>query len=279
MANFFKGVIAGIGGVAPGLSGSVLLIIFGLYQSVLDALGSLFVNFKDKLRFLLPIVLGMFTGVLLFSKVIDFCLAAYEMPTRFCFLGLIIGTIPLFYQEVKKKGFKNRYYAVIIAAALFGTWMFSVNPESFRQITDPNLMQCIFLGVAVAATAIVPGLDPAVTLSSLGYYEVYVRSLANMDLSVLLPMLIGLALGAVGISFVMSTLFGRFYTAAFSVVFGVFLSMIPNMLNDSCVLRFNTASAISLALMVIGFCVSFYLGDFKRNNERIKAFIKNRKNS
>ena len=30
--NFKKGIIVGIGGIAPGLSGSVLLVIFGLYQ-------------------------------------------------------------------------------------------------------------------------------------------------------------------------------------------------------------------------------------------------------
>ena len=42
MNRFFKGIIVGLGGVAPGLSGSVLLIIFGLYQKTLDALGNLF---------------------------------------------------------------------------------------------------------------------------------------------------------------------------------------------------------------------------------------------
>ena len=46
MINFLKGIIAGIGGVAPGLSGSVLLIICGLYQKTLDTLGTLFNNFK-----------------------------------------------------------------------------------------------------------------------------------------------------------------------------------------------------------------------------------------
>lgn len=86
MKTFLKSIVVGIGGVAPGLSGSVLLIIFGLYQQTLEALGTLFVNFKKNIRFLLPVVSGMFVGVLLFSKVIDFFLAAYEMPTRFCFL-------------------------------------------------------------------------------------------------------------------------------------------------------------------------------------------------
>ena len=44
MKLFLKGVVVGFGGIAPGLSGSILLIIFGLYRKVLDALGSLLTN-------------------------------------------------------------------------------------------------------------------------------------------------------------------------------------------------------------------------------------------
>lgn len=264
MINLLKGIVAGIGGVAPGLSGSVLLIIMGLYQKVLDSLGTLFMDLKKNVKFLLPIVAGMGIGVLLFSKLLDYCLNNFEVPTRFCFLGLIIGTIPLFYKEVKKEGFSNKYYLVILFSAVFGTWFFTLNPDAFPQIVEPNLLQCVILGVAVAATAIIPGVDPAVFLSTLGYYEVYVRSLAEVDLSVLLPMLIGLAGGAVLISFVMSTLFRKFYTFTFSIVFGLFLSMIPNMLNEKCVLGLNRMSIVSVVLMMIGFAVSYYLGNVKK---------------
>ena len=274
MTNFLKGIVAGLGGVAPGLSGSVLLIIFGLYQKMLDAMGTLFKDFRNNIRFLLPVVSGMFVGVLLFSKVIDFFLGNYEMPTRFCFLGLILGTVPLFYSEVKKEGFSRKYYVVILLAAILGTWMFTLNPGAFPQVMDPTPWQSVVLGVAVAATAIVPGVDPAVFLSSLGFYEMYVRSLANFDLQVLLPMVVGLAVGAVGISFGMSQLFKRFYTGTFSVIFGVFLSMILNMLNESCVLAMNGESVISVIVMVMGFLVSFYLGDMETNNRRLRKIIK-----
>ena len=277
MKNFFKGIIAGIGGVAPGLSGSVLLIIMGLYQDTLDALGTLLGNFKKNIRFLFPIISGMFIGVLLFSKVIDFFLSNYEMPTRFCFLGLILGTVPLFYKEVKKNGFARKYYVIIILAAVLGTWLFTLNPDAFAQIENPTLFQSIFLGVAVAATAIVPGADPAVLLSTLGYYELYVSSLADFDLRVLLPMLIGLAIGGCGISFGMSMLFRHFYTATFSVIFGIFLSMIPNMLNESCVLGINGETFISFVLMIIGFGVSYYLGDVEKHNDYLKAKLKRKK--
>jgi len=271
MDRFFKGIIVGLGGVAPGLSGSVLLIIFGLYRKTLDALGSLLKDLKKNLRFLLPLVLGMFLGVLLFSKVIDFFLTYHEMPTRFCFLGLILGTLPMVWKEVKQEGFAPRYWAVIILAAAAGTWIFTLNADGFPQVTDPNLLQCILLGVAVAATAIIPGVDPAVFLSSLGFYEMYVRALAQLDLGILAPMVIGLAAGAVAISFTMSLLFKRFYTATFCVIFGIFLSMIPNMLTPACVLGYNAVSALSLAVMVVGFAVSYYLGDFRRHNAWLRG--------
>ena len=260
MKNYLKGILVGIGGVSPGLSGSVLLIIFGLYQKTLDALGNLVKQFRKNIKFLLPLVLGMFTGVLLFSKVIDFFLNRYEMPTSFCFLGLIIGTLPMVWQEVRKEGFSPKYYAVILVSAAVGFWFFRWNPNVFPQVTEPNLVQKLLLGVAVAATAIIPGVDPAVFLSTLGLYRVYVGALADLDFSILLPMAVGLAVGAVAISFCMSRLFKRFYTATYSVIFGIFLSMIPNMLTENCVLGFNLISLISIVVMVAGFFVSYCLG-------------------
>ena len=277
MERFCKGILVGIGGVAPGLSGSVLLIIFGLYRKTLEALGTLLTNLRKNLTFLLPLVAGMGIGVLLFSRILDFCLASYEMPTRFCFLGLILGTLPMVWKEVRKEGFSKGYYGLILLAAAAGTCLFTLNPSLFPQVTDPNLLQCICLGVAVAATAIIPGVDPAVFLSTLGFYEMYVRALAEFSLPVLIPMVAGLALGAVGISFVMSLLFRRWYTGTFSVIFGIFLSMVPNMLTESCVLAWDIPSLVSLVVMVLGFALSFYLGDFQAHNAKRKQIIKKKR--
>ncbi len=266
MKTFLKGIIVGIGGVSPGLSGSVLLIIFGLYQKTLDALGNFFKDLKKNVKFLLPLVLGMFAGVLLFSKIINFFMNTYEMPTCFCFLGLILGTLPMVWKEVRKEGFSKVYYIVIIIAAAVGFWFFRTNPDVFKQVTDPTLLQSILLGVAVAATAIIPGVDPAVFLSTLGFYRMYVAALADFDLRILLPMVLGLGVGAVAISFGMSRLFKHFYTATYSVIFGIFLSMIPNMLSENCVLGWNWMSVISIILLVLGFVVSYVLGRRKKND-------------
>ena len=157
MITFLKGLIVGIGGIAPGLSGSVLLVIFGLYQKTINAIATLFKDFKKNILFLIPLCLGFGIGAIIFSKIVNFLLNNFEAQTRFAFLGLVVGTIPLFYKEVKKEGFSNKYYIVIVIAAILGLSVFSFNSNLFPPVTDPNLFQSVILGIAVAGSSIVPG--------------------------------------------------------------------------------------------------------------------------
>ena len=272
--HFLKGIIAGVGGIAPGLSGSVLLVIMGLYEKTINALGTLFKHFKKNVKFLLPVCLGMACGVLLFSKIVDFLLANFETPTRFAFLGLVLGTIPLFYRQVRKKGFRGRYYFVMLVAGLAGLMLFGMNRALFPQITDPNFFQKVFLGVAVAGSSIVPGVDSAVIMSSLGLYELYVSSIANLDMSVLLPALIGLVLGAAAISAGMNFLLKKAYTLTFSIIFGLFISIIPNILQDCYKINNLWEGAVAIAFALAGCIVSYYLGDISANNARLKRLFK-----
>ena len=274
MTNFLKGIVVGIGGIAPGLSGSVLLVIFGLYQKTINAIGTIFKDFKKNLMFLIPLFAGFGVGVLIFSKIVDFLLNNFEMQTRFTFLGLIIGTIPLFYKEVKKEGFNKKYYIVMLISAIAGIALFSLNKDLFPVITDPNLFQSVLLGFAVAGSSIVPGVDSAVILSTLGLYELYVGSIADFNLAILIPAAFGLGIGVLVISFLMNKLLSKFYTVTFSIIFGLFLSIIPNVLNSSCVLGFNMSSVFAIILVIIGFIFSYFLGDVKNNIAKIKAFTK-----
>ena len=273
MLNFLKGILVGMGGIAPGLSGSVLLVILGLYQKTITAIGTIFKNFKKNIAFLFPLFLGFGVGVLLFSKIVDFLLGNYEMYTRYAFLGLVLGTIPLFYKEVKKEGFSKKYYIYIIIAAILGFSLFFFNKNLFPTITNPNLFQSVLLGVAVAGSSIVPGVDSAVILSSLGLYELYVGSLADFNLSILIPAGFGLVIGALVISFIINKLIKKYYTATFSIIFGLFLSIIPNVLNNSCTLGLNVNSVISIIIMIISFGVSYFLGNVKENVKKIKSFF------
>ncbi len=268
--NFFKGIIVGIGGVAPGLSGSVLLVIFGLYQKTINAIGTIFKDFKKNVCFLIPLFLGFGVGVLLFSKVVNFLLNNFEAPTRFAFLGLILGTLPLFWKEVKKEGFNKKYYIAIVAGLIVGILLFYFNANLFPVVTEPNLFQSVILGVAVAGSSIVPGVDSAAILSSLGLYELYVESVAELNFAILIPAGVGLGLGVLVISFIVNKLIKHCYTLTFSIIFGLFLSIIPKVLNGSCIEGFNIGS---IFFVIFGFLFSLYFGDIQNNNENIKNFF------
>lgn len=268
--NFFKGIIVGIGGVAPGLSGSVLLVIFGLYQKTINAIGTIFKDFKKNVCFLIPLFLGFGVGVLLFSKVVNFLLNNFEAPTRFAFLGLILGTLPLFWKEVKKEGFNKKYYIAIVAGLIVGILLFYFNANLFPVVTEPNLFQSVILGVAVAGSSIVPGVDSAAILSSLGLYELYVESVAELNFAILIPAGVGLGLGVLVISFIVNKLIKHCYTLTFSIIFGLFLSIIPKVLNGSCIEGFNIGS---IFFVIFGFLFSLYFGDIQNNNEKIKNFF------
>lgn len=270
LKNFFKGLIAGIGGIAPGLSGSVLLVILGLYEQTVNAIGTLFKNFKTNIKFLLPLLAGLGVGIFLFSKVVDYLLESFEFQTRYAFLGLILGTIPLFYREVRKNGFRKRYYGLMAVAAAVGFFLFGFNRHLFPAVTEPNLLQCVLLGVAVAGSSIVPGVDSAAIMSAFGLYELYVSSLADFNLQILIPAAGGLIVGALVISFVMNLLIKKAYTGTFSVIFGMFLAIIPTVvMEESCTVTSLPMGLAAIGFALVGAVISLYFGDIKGNNQRI----------
>ena len=279
MKNFFKGIVVGLGGVAPGLSGSVLMVIFGLYQKTIECISSIFdfKRLKENLTFLIPLGLGMIGGVILFSKTVNFLLSEFEVYTRFAFLGLILGTLPLLNKEVRKEGFKPIYYVVIAVCFVFGLWILYSN-SFFSEVKDPNLLHSFVLGISVAGSYIVPGVDSAAILNALGMYQIWldITSVKILDLQILIPAFCGLAVGVLGISFIINKLIKHFYTATFSVIFGLFLSVIPSVIVEmktKFTVGLNSYTIGGIIAVIVGFFVSLYLGDIAENNKKIKKLF------
>ena len=268
MKNFLKGIVIGLGAVAPGLSGSILLVIFGLYQKTVTAISQIFKQFIKSVKFLMPLALGILLGILMFSKLVDWLLTSFEMQTRFAFLGFILGSLPMFYREVKKEGFHPKYYLVMACGLLLGVILFGFNRNLFPEITSPNLLQSVLLGLVVAASYIVPGVDSAAILSAFGLYNLWVSSLANINLTVLLPAAVGLVVGVLGVSMLIKMLISKCYTLTFSAIFGLFLSVVPSVLNERCVPGLNVQTLVSGILLVVGVVLSLLFGKLEKLTER-----------
>ena len=268
MINFLKGIATGLGAIAPGLSGSVLLVIFGLYRKTIAAINDFFrlKNIGKNFRFLAILGCGILIGAVLFSKLVDFLLVNFEMYTRFAFLGLILGTIPLFFREVRKEGFSPKYYIFILAAFCVGIFLFVFNRDYFPPVEDPDIWQSVVLGLAVAVSYIVPGVDSAAILSALGFYDLWVSSVAHFNFEVLIPAGVGAVIGVIIISLVINKLIANFYTATFSTIFGLFLSVIPSVLSENSLASagVNIQTLISVILMAAGFVLSILFGNLEK---------------
>ena len=92
---FLKGILIGIAKIIPGLSGSVLMISFNLYDKAIDAITNFFSDVKRNFTFLLNISLGILIGIVMFSNILNYFIKNYYVYTTSLFIGLILGGIPL----------------------------------------------------------------------------------------------------------------------------------------------------------------------------------------
>ena len=90
---FVSAMIAISAMVLPGISGSTLLLIFGLYIPIISAIKDLLhLNFSV-LPILIVFGLGVITGIILVIRLIKIALKKYRSQTIYCIIGLMIGSL------------------------------------------------------------------------------------------------------------------------------------------------------------------------------------------
>lgn len=160
MKSFFidslKGIALGAGAILPGISSGVLCVIFGIYEKLLDSILYFFKDIKKNFRFLLPIFIGIFVGVLIFSNFLQYFLITFPIQTNSIFMGLILGTIPSLLNTLKEEKDKNitnfKYFlafficfSIGVGSVLLENSISTTNIESIENVTFLYLMLSGFL--------------------------------------------------------------------------------------------------------------------------------------
>ena len=221
--NIIKGIFIGAGAIVPGLSSGVLCVIFGIYEKLLDAVLNFFKDIKQNIKFLFPIALGVGIGVLLFSNGLNYALYAFPIQTKSIFIGLILGTIPSLIKEVnEKQSFRpqNVVYLLIALAIGIVTVILENQMTIISNVEEINSFYLILCGVIMSLGIIVPGVSSTIILMLLGVYSIYLQSVANLYLPVLIPMGIGLALGSIVVMKVTKILLEKQYAKTFYSIIG-----------------------------------------------------------
>ena len=90
---FIASMIAISAMILPGISGSTLLLIFGLYIPIMTKIEA-FLSFDfSVLPILIVFGLGMIAGILTFTKLIRKCLEKYRSQTIYAIIGMMLGSI------------------------------------------------------------------------------------------------------------------------------------------------------------------------------------------
>lgn len=304
------GIIIGMANVIPGVSGSTIAVVFGIYDKFINAITLNIKKLRLNKKFVLPIIAGMASGVLIFSKIITVLYEKFPVQTNFFFTGLIIGSIPMLtVLAIKtKKGMKieKSKIASIIICALIGIAvmiLFSLLESSFGTAQDMagplpvfsvKLALKIFVaGVFGAVAMIVPGISGSLLMLIMGVYPIVIKSIPALFLPesfftaliLLLPngfgVLTGLLIGAKLIKNLLEKAPNHAYAVILGLLCGSALNICPLTKNIfqggflKFLSEFNGISLIlsSAAALILGGAMSFLSSKFSPPEEHSERLI------
>lgn len=289
------GVFIGLAVIVPGVSGSTIAIIFGLYTGMLYAIGNILGDFKRAFAFLLPIGIGVVFGFAVGFLVIREVFNLFLFQVVCLFVGLMAGAMPALTKELR--GAKVNTPRVLLSVVGFiipiAIGVISIvlsasdNPESAATYTDFPLWRFFAylpLGFSVAVTQIVPGLSATAILMAFGQFRPILNSLhtdyifENPVVIILYACLgIGFLVGLVSVSKLFSIILKNHKHTAFFMVVGLALGSIASMFVNTDMYELYIGwinvsvpwldVVIGVVLLIGGFVGSFLLTRYELSKE------------
>ncbi len=269
-----KGFIIGIANIIPGVSGGTLAITLGIYEKLIEAISHFLSNFKENIKFLVPVGLGIILSLLLLSNVIGYSLDHFPVPTVFFFIGLILGGIPMLMKKVKGEYQKASnliiFLIMFVAVASFAFLKSGSNVVSFENMDLMKYIMLFVAGVIAAGTMVIPGISGSFMLMLMGYYEPIIntiRSLTHLEniagnILILFPFGIGVLIGIILVAKIIEYLLKKFEIKTYFAILGFVLASIISILmglGDTNITVLNTI--IGLLFGFIGFVIAYILGE------------------
>ena len=281
--GFLKGILIGLANIIPGVRGGTIAVILGIFDNLINAINNFWRDIKKNLIFLTPIVSGALFSILFFSSILKFCLREYSLPTNLFFAGLVFGSIPLIYKKAIKNSFKAYHFICATIAALFVIFISNVSINNISEISENVsllLITKIFFGGILAAIAmIIPGISGSFILVLLGLYTTIINAISNISQcalnfsnkillintgAIILSFGLGILLGIIFASRLISALLEKFYTVTYFFILGLVIGSIYGIFASPITYQSGTNNfmiLISIITFFIGAVISYFLGD------------------
>lgn len=266
---FLIGILIGTAMIIPGVSGSVIAVIFGVYDKSITALTNLFKNFKKNIIYLFILGSGILTGAIWFSNVMMFLYKKHEIIAKFSFIGLILGGIPFLINEIKKKKTEKINVKMFLITLLFSLvlWYLSENLINLTiNINNSSKILNFFLlflsGFIYSVGKVIPGISGSFLLILIGMYEFVLSIMANPISSVvtsfdkILPFILGLIFGVIVLLKLMKYLLDKKFGLTYSIIIGFVIGSIPALIPK---FSFNLEFITGIIVMIVSFVLSYKL--------------------
>lgn len=264
----FKGMIIGLAKIIPGVSGSLLAVSLGIYNTAIEAISHPFQSFRKNIIFLTNVGLGILIAITLCSNVISYFLSKYFFLTLSLFIGFIVGTFPGLIKETNVKT-RNDFITIglVFLSILLLSSFRSADTFLYKNTFHDNL-HVFFLGFIDAATMVIPGISGTAIFLLLGSYSFILNlfaSLSNFSIFNLyfIPFIFflsGLALGVILICKLMNYALQYRKKQTYLLILGFALSSIFLLLIDLfCYDMSIFESLFGIILFIIGYKISVRL--------------------
>lgn len=261
--NIYRGIIMGASDVIPGVSGGTIAVLLGIYDQLIAAINGLFSKkWKEHLRFLIPLAVGIGAAVLLLSRVIEWLFENYQGPTKFFFLGLIIGVLPyLFRQADVKNTFRGKHYTLLIIGGVLVASLFflqATEGEVIENMTMSTYILLFFSGFIGSAAMILPGISGSFMLLVIGVYSTVISAISNLKFDIIIVTGIGIAFGIIFMSKIINYFLVNYRAATFAVVIGMVIGSILVIFPGAP--ESTTFLLLSIATFALGLFIAYILG-------------------
>ncbi len=272
--NILKGIVMGTANIIPGVSGGTMAVSMGIYDKLIHSVTHLLKDFKESLKFLIPIAVGMGIALVGLSFIIEPAFEHFPLQTNCLFIGLIVGGLPAVCKKVKGKGIKVSYvlpflifFAIVVGMAAIGEKEGAAADLSFSLW---SVIKLFVVGVIASATMVIPGVSGSMMLLLIGYYNPIVASIKNfvtalvsLDMAgimqgcgVLVPMGIGIVVGVFAIAKLIEIIFEKFPIQAYWAIIGL---IVASPFAIFLLGEVGTVTALSIVVSVLTFGIGFLI--------------------
>jgi len=222
--RIFCGFFLGLSIVAPGVSGSVMAVMMGIYDQLLSIVANPLKDFKKNVITLFPMGIGAGISLVLFILAFSYLFDTYEKATYLLFMGLIGGTLPVVFHNANRDGFKPKYLIAVfftLTLAVFIGVLRSKLPEGQASMqTDPAILYLAVCGLISGIGSMVPGMSISLILILMGVYNYLMHAAKSLNLIVIAVVGSCFVVGMLGFSKLTKFVFDRYHSWAYFAVFG-----------------------------------------------------------